>query len=345
MRYALAGAVGISAAALVALSGLGPKANADNGPNSAPNPYRLIENWAQLPDGRTFGQTISVDVDRDGKSIWVVERCGGNTCAGSSLGPVLKFDPDGKLVTSFGAGLFVFPHGMHVDREGNIWVTDAGGKDGKGHQVFKFAPDGKVLLTLGKTGVAGDGPDTFNRPSDAVVAPNGDVFVADGHGQGSNARIVKFTGDGKFIKTWGKFGHGPGEFELPHRLAFDTAGRLLVADRENNRIQIFDQDGNFLAELKQFGRPSGIFVDRADVLYAADSESNTARNPGFQRGMRIGSLKDGIVTAFIPDPDKTAHEGTAQGNGSAAEGVAVDAAGNVYGAEVGPKRLVKYVRN
>jgi sugar lactone lactonase YvrE len=339
------GMLGMTAAALLALSGSGQKARAESPTNSLPNPYRTVENWAHLPDGRTWGQTISVDIDRDGKSIWVVERCGGTTCTGSSLDPILKFDPTGKFVTSFGAGLFVFPHGLHLDREGNVWATDAGGKDGKGHQVFKFSADGRILMTLGKTGVAGEGPDTFNRPSDVIVAPNGDVFVADGHGEGSNARIVKFTADGKFIKAWGKRGTAPGEFGLPHRLAFDSAGRLLVADRENNRIQIFDPDGTFVAELRQFGRPSGIYVDRNDVLYAADSESNMDRNPGVKRGIRIGTLKDGKVIAFIPDPDPNPHEGTQQGNGSAAEGVAVDDAGNVYGAEVGPKRLQRYVRN
>src|SRR5205807_10332395 len=134
----------------------------------------------------------------------------------------------------------------------NVWITDAQGKDGKGHQVIKFSPEGKVLLTLGKAGVTGDGADTFNQPSDVVVAPNGDIFVADGHGGNSNARIVKFSKDGKFIKAWGKKGSAPGEFDTPHALAFDSKGRLFVADRANDRIQIFDQDGKFLDQWKQF---------------------------------------------------------------------------------------------
>src|SRR5262249_42498749 len=177
-----------------------------------------------------------------------------------------------------------------------------------------------------------------SRASAVIGGAAGDVFVAGGHGGGSNARIVKFTYDGKFITTWGQHGYEPGEFELPHRLAIDSTGRLFVADRGNNRIQIFDPDGNFLGETAKFGRPSGIFIDRNDVLYVADSESNLARNPGVKRGIRIGSLKDGQVAAFIPDPDPTPHEGTREGNGSAAEGVAVDADGNIYGAEVGPRR-------
>ena len=240
--------------------------------------------------------------------------------------------------------MFVFPHGLYVDRDGNVWATDGRGKGGKGHQVFKFSPDGKVLMALGKAGVTGDGPDTFNSPSDVLVAPNGDIFVADGHGGDTNARIVKFDKDGKFIKIWGKKGAGPGEFNVPHALAMDSAGRLFVGDRANSRIQIFDQDGKFLAEWKQFGRPSGVFIDKGDIIYVADSESNNTQNPGFKRGLRIGSAKDGKVTALIPDP-LPVKEGSGPGTGSAAEGVAADAGGNVYGAEVDARKLMRYVKN
>ena len=302
------------------------------------NPYRVVEGWAKLPEGKSWGSTAAVDVDSN-DHIWVAERCGTNSCAGSNLSPILEFDPSGKLLRSFGAGMFVFPHGICVDKEGNVWVTDGDGKDGKGHQVFKFSPDGRVLMTLGKAGVAGDGPDTFNRPSDVIVAPNGDIFVADGHGGDSNARIVKFSKDGKFITSWGKKGIAPGEFDTPHGLAFDSKGRLFVADRNNNRIQIFDQEGSFIEQWTQFSRPSGIFIDVKDNIYVADSESNSVRrHPGWKRGIRIGNISDGFVTAFIPDPVETV-KGT-----SAAEGVAADSKGNIYGAEVGPKALKKYIR-
>jgi hypothetical protein len=311
-------------------------------PNSAPNPYRTVENWAKLPEGRTWGQVISADIDHDGKSIWVVERCGGTSCAKSDLAPVLKFDSSGNLVKSFGAGMIVRPHGLFIDKNNDVWVTDGDAENGKGDQVFEFSQDGKVLLTLGKAGIAGDGPDAFNKPSDVLVAPNGDIFVADGHGPGSNARIVKFSADGKFIKAWGKEGTGPGEFNNPHSLAMDSKGRLFVADRGNSRIQIFDQDGRFLEEWRQFGRPSGVFIDKNDVLYVADSESNLARNPGFRRGIRIGSVRDGKVTAFIPDPVLNPGQGLEPTNGTAAEGVAADAAGNIYGAEVGPRNFKIY---
>jgi NHL repeat len=261
-----------------------------------------------------------------------------------------------------------------VDRDGNVWVTDgqdnatspaqfpgsgggAAGRAGtglaalappaqvipkpgatKGHQVFKFSPDGKLLMTLGKPGGAAE-PDYFYQPDDVVVAPNGDIFVSEGHGGGNN-RIFKFTRDGKLIKTWGRKGSGPGEFDTPHALAMDSRGRLFVGDRNNNRIQIFDQMGTFIEEWKQFSRPSGIYIDKNDTIYVADSESESvSRNhPGWKRGIRIGSAKDGNVTAFIPDPVERA-TGT-----SAAEGVAADEQGNVYGAEVGPRAVKKYVK-
>jgi len=320
--------------AIVALSGACASAQ--------PNPYRTVEHWFQLPEGRTMGSTSGVAVAADGH-VWVAERCGANSCAGSDLAPVLEFDPSGKLLRSFGAGMFIFPHGLTIDKSGNLWITDGQGRDGKGHQIFKFSPQGKVLMTLGKAGVAGDGPDTFNQPNAVAIAPDGDIFVSDGHNVGrGNARVGKFSKDGKFIKQWGGHGSAPGQFEMPHALAFDSQGRLFVADRGNNRIQIFDQDGKFLAEWKQFSRPSGIFIDPNDVMYVTDSESTDKEgygyNPGWRRGIRIGSAKDGSVTAFIPDPSA----GTAIT--SAAEGVAADARGNVYGAEVGPKDVKKYVK-
>ena len=269
--------------AVVALNGDRASTQTINPTNSAPNPYRAIYDWGKLPEGRTWGSTSGVDIDPDGTSVWVAERCGAFAppsqmkpgqpfaCDGSNLDPILKFDASGRLVKSFGAGMFVFPHGLHVDRAGNVWVTDGLGRDGKGHQVFKFSPEGRVLLALGKPGIAGDGVDEFNAPSAVLVAPNGDIFVADGHGGKTNARIVKFSPEGKFIKSWGRKGSAPGEFDIPHTLAMDSRGRLFVGDRQNNRIQIFDQDGNFIDQLLQFSRPSGVFIDKSDTIYVADS--------------------------------------------------------------------------
>jgi sugar lactone lactonase YvrE len=373
--------------------------------NDAPNPYNTIKDYFKLPNGRQWGSTSAVDVDKDGKSIWVAERCGSNSCLDSTTNQIqnvptiLKFDTNGNLVKAFGEGLLIFPHGIHVDRDGNIWVTDgqdnaprpargggagggaaaggagggraaaaggaagaagaaaAGGQGGraggppqpqranagatKGHQVFKFSPDGKLLLTLGKPG-GGNEPDYFFQPNDVLVAPNGDIFVSEGHQStpGSQQRVLKFDKTGKLIKAWGKWGSGDGEFDQPHALAMDSRGRLFVGDRNNNRIQIFDQDGKFLDKWYQFSRPSGVYIDKNDNIYVADSESmSVSRNhDGWKRGIRIGSVKDGKVIAFIPDPDEKA-TGT-----SAAEGVVVDSMGNVYGAEVGPRAVKKYAK-
>ena len=146
MQHRIWRMLGIALVAAIAV----PQARAYAQAGDPPNPYRAVENWAKLPEGRKWGQTISVDIDRDGRSIWVFERCGGTSCDGSEVAPILKIDPSGNVTKSFGAGLFVFPHGLHIDRDGNVWVTDGRGKGAKGHQVHKFSPDGKVLMIAGQ---------------------------------------------------------------------------------------------------------------------------------------------------------------------------------------------------
>jgi sugar lactone lactonase YvrE len=320
--------------------------------NDAPNPYKTVENFFKLPEGRAWGSISTVEPDIDGRSIWIVDRCGANSCVGSKLPVVMKFDRTGKLVRSFGEGMFVFPHGIHVDAQGNVWVVDGvppGGGRGApapsgGHHIVKFSPEGKVLLTLGMPGMTGADSMHFNQPSDVITAANGDIFVADGHGGNSNARIVKYDRNGKFVKEWGTRGAGPGQLDAPHALAMDSRGRLFVADRANNRIQIFDQEGKVLDQWYQFSRPSGVYIDKNDIIYVADSESNKSRKHAeWKRGIRIGSARDGKVTAFIPDDNPNVDEGPLAGT-SGPEGVAVDADGNVYGAEVGQKGVKKYVR-
>jgi DNA-binding beta-propeller fold protein YncE len=318
--------------------------NAAQAQNSAANPYRTVDGWANLPDGRVWGSTSAVYPANDGENIWVAERCGTNLCVGSDLDPVMLFDPNGNVIRSFGAGMITWPHGIFVDADDNVWIADAVGyapvPDGVGHTVMKFSPQGELLMRLGTEGVAGVGTDVFNKPSDVLVAPDGSIFVADGHDAGGNNRIMKFDKVGNFLKAWGSTGGDHGQFRDPHALAMDSQGRLFVGDRGNSRIQIFDQDGEHLATWTQFGRPSGLFIDGDDMLYSADSESNARRNTGWKRGIRIGSVRDGFVTAFIPDPEPDQdNSGT-----SAAEGVAVDAMGNIYGAEVGPRALMKYER-
>ena len=321
-----------------------PTEGSQTGPtNDLPNPYTTVVGWAKMPGARTWGATSAVDIDPDGKHIWIADRCEANACEGSTLDPILKFDASGHLVSSFGAGTMNWPHGFYVHDDGSVWVTDARGGGGKGHQVHKFSPNGDLLLSLGTAGVAGTDGSHFNQPSDVVVGPDGSIYVGDGHGGESNARIVKFDAAGNFIKAWGEPGTAPGQFGVPHGLAFDSQGRLFVADRSNNRIQIFDQEGNFLEEWHQFSRLSGIFIDKNDMLYGTDSESNHRRGNGeWRRGMRVGSARTGEVLYFIPDPADP-NDGPLRGT-SFSEGVAVDAAGNIYGAEVGPKGLKKYVR-
>jgi sugar lactone lactonase YvrE len=342
--------------------------------NGLPNPYRTIEHYLKMPARRAWGSTSGVGIDRDGKSIWVAERCGANSCLGSALDPILKFDPSGNLVKSFGAGTMAFPHGLTVDRDGNIWVTD--GQDNRprrgrgdppdaplppdppsvfGHQVYKYSPDGALLMTLGKKG-GGRGSEYFYQPNAIAIARNGDIFVCEGHSDAEDApaRVLKFDKTGKFIKAWGKRGNGPGEFIQPHALAFDSKGRLFVGDRSNNRIQIFDQDGTYITEWTQFSRPSGIAIDDKDKIYVADSESGGVNPPhgNWTRGIRIGSARDGALRWLIPDPwptcakdQRPSPDAPCANNTSAAEGVAVDKAGNIYGAEVGPRAVKKYVKS
>ena len=311
----------------------------------APNPYQFPgEAWGSLPGGRAWGATSGIWPAPDGRSLWVAERCGANICGDSPHDPVIQFDLEGRVIRSFGAGLFAWPHGLYVDREGNVWVTDAVGYGeplaGYGHVIYKFSPAGRLLMTLGQKGIAGDGPTHFTKPSAVLVAPDGAIFIADGHDAGGNNRILKLAPDGRFLMEWGTTGGDHGQFRDPHALAMDSEGRLFVADRGNSRIQIFDQEGTHIATWKQFGRPSGLFIDRNDILYSTDSESNARRNPGVKRGITIGRAGDGVVTAFIPDPEPDPdNSGT-----SGAEGVAVDAHGNIYGAEVGPQTVRKYVR-
>ncbi len=326
--------LGVAAVVLVAMSGA--LVWAENDSNAAPNPYRLDEGWAKQPIGRGHGSTIGINVDRDGKSMWVFDRCGGNSCEGSNIAPLTKYDANGNVVAALAAGMTNFPHGLFVDKDGNLWITDGRASKNKksGQTVLKLSPDGKVLQTLGTPGAAGAGNNEFNGPSDVLIAPNGNIFVADGHGDKTNARIVKFSNDGKFISAWGKEGKGPGDFNTPHNLAMDSQGRLFVADRANNRIQIFDQEGKLLAEWKQFGRPSGIAIDKNDVIYVADSQSSDKLNPGFKQGIRVGNAKDGKITAFIEETKEF----------GALEGVGVDDAGDVYAGYTNSMNLRRFVK-
>jgi len=316
-----------------------------------PNPYRAVDGWAKFSDDREIGAVGDVAIDPDGVHVWAVLRCEagpdrfGYECLDSDLDVVIKFDAEGNAVDSFGGGMFIWPHGMDVDPDGNVWVTDAVSEartpvGTRGHQVIKFSPKGEVLMVLGTPGIAGTGMRHFNAPSDVVVADNGEIFVADGHGDDTNNRVVKFSSDGTFVKAWGRAGYAPGEFRTLHAIAIDSRGRLFVADRSNNRIQLFDQDGNVLAIWTQFGRPSGISFDQRGRIYVADSESDDLQNPGWEMGIRIGDAETGWVDEFILYPWGDPRDPA--GNG--AEFVAADRDGNLYGGEPRPRKLQKYVR-
>jgi len=353
----------VAALTIVISMGLAAPAQQTQYPKQAdlPNPYKLIDNWPTLPANMNsghWGELIRADIDPKG-NIWVFHRCfntepaGYATCVGRTEPPILEFDPSGKLLTSFGSGMFAFPHGFTVDHEGNIWASDANNAEAvlgisakdangvvRGQQVFKMSSTGKILMTLGKEGVSGNGPDTFDMPTGIAIGTNGDIFVTDGHGK--NDRVVKFSKDGKFIKTWGHHGSGPGEFDQPHDISIGgSKGNVYVADRSNSRVQIFDQDGNFIAAWKQFGRPSAVYVSKDDTLYVTDSQSNSSTNPGYLRGITVGSAKDGSLRAFIPDPDLAQAD---VNRISGASGIVADDKGTIYAADVGPHRLRKYVK-
>ena len=307
-------------------------------PDTLPNPYRApIEHWGQLPEGRTWGAVTGQSFDSKGH-LWVLERCEVNSCLNSNLAPILEMDPQsGRVLKSFGSGMMVLPHALLVDTRDhdNIWVVDEGKAEGKGEQVRKFSPDGKVLMTLGKAGMTGNGPDTFNDPTGVAIGRHGDIFVTDGHVGSPVGRIVKFSKEGRFLQTWGKKGSEPGDLNDPHSITIDSRGRLFVADRGNGRIQIFDQDGKLLGEWKQFGIPSGVFIDKHDVLYVTEN----VRRGDWQRGIRIGSAKDGTVAAFIPDPDQDPKDA-----GIGPETVLADAKGNLFIGEVDRRMMKRFIK-
>lgn len=344
---------------------------------SLPNPYRLDPAWPALatpykgPRGRKWGEVIRVHATPGGH-VWVFHRCfndqpnGDATCLnrGDANPPLLEFDAAGSLVRSLGAGLFAHPHGFTVDAAGNLWTTDTNdeteilGMPAKnprgvplGQTVLKISPDGRVLMTLGTPGVGGHAPGLFDRPTGVAIAPDGSIFVSDGHARNrsDNARIVKFKADGTFVKTWGTPGDGPGQFREPHDIAIGgSRGYVYVADRLNNRVQVFDQEGGFIAAWKQFGQPSSVFVDAADHLYVGATYQDPSRgsvmgptSAANDRAIVIGHALTGQLQSLIPDPGDLK---TMTDTGTSASGIAVDGAGNIYAADVGFNNLRKYVK-
>jgi len=326
--------------------------------NEGDNPYRTILDWAGRDiDGREWGGSNGVAIDRDGVTVWATDRCSRRItpgCLGTDANPVHHIDENGEEIISFGGGMFVWPHGIHVDGDGNVWVTAARvarpeelaetpGEGNKGSVAVKFSPQGEVLMTLGQPGVQGNPPEALTDPTDVVTDPdNGDIYVAESHTNVADpnliGRISVFDREGNFLRTIGSTGTGPGQFRTPHAIEFDSQGRLIVADRHNHRVQILTKQGEYITEYQEFSRTSGLAIDADDNIYTADSESDPERHPGWSRGVRIGSLSDGEVTIFIP-PHNNGTEVGAMG-----EGIAIDAAGNVFTAEANLGGLSKYVR-
>jgi DNA-binding beta-propeller fold protein YncE len=276
---------------------------------AAESHYQLVENWARFPPGVTkWGAATGVDVDAH-DNVYVLHR--------NESMPIMVFDRHGKFLRAWGQGMFRTTHFLRVDGSGYVWVTDRGDM-----QAFKFNYDGKLLMTLGKKGVTGDNASqhAFNGMADLAVAKSGDIFIADG--EGPNTRVVKFSGDGKFIKWWGGKGTDPGQFNVPHSIAIDSTGRVYVADRSNNRIQIFDQTGKFLNQWTNFGTPWGLFI-KGDLIYVVDGTENNC--------LLIASTRDGKVLEKI--------EGL-----SNPTAVTVDSSDAIYVGEVNGANVKKFVK-
>jgi hypothetical protein len=353
MKLALQAALMASAMALMSSAAM-----AQQNPNDYPMPYTEHKGVFQLPDGRHMGSTNTVYGDSKGH-IWIVERCGANNCEGSNLDPVMEFNKDGTFIKSFGAGKLLFPHGFVIDKNDHLWIADNHNNGKIGDDVIEFDENGKVLMTLGTPGVAGNDYTHFHEPNAVAIGPDGSIYVADGHSAdvqqpvgftnknqtptSGNARVSKFDSHGKFLTAWGGHGSGDGEFQNPHCFGIDTHGNVFVGDRSNNRIQKFDKNGKFILAWTQFGRPSGCFIDGKNNLYVSDSESHEhqgyGHNPGFGRGVRIGSAETGKVVAYIPDDKDQQPEKSATSNG---EGVFATKDGTIYDAEVGQKAVVVY---
>lgn len=280
---------------------------AENSPPKALPDYQPVAGWPQLPPKLELGAVSAVATDSKDR-VYVAHR---------AAKPVLVFDRDGKFLHSWGDNHIKSAHGLRIDPDGNVWVTDIGN-----HLVMKFDPEGKLLLSLGKKGDAGNKPDQFDRPTDVAVTPTGEFYVTDGYG---NSRVLKFTREGKLLKQWGTKGKGDGQFDLPHAVCLDAKGRVYVGDRENNRVQVFDADGKFLEQWTESGAPYGLFL-AGERLFVADGRAGWVRILGAD-GKPLG---------------RWGTKGTAAGQFQLPHMLCVDSHGDVYVAEVTNKRIQKF---
>jgi DNA-binding beta-propeller fold protein YncE len=309
-----------------------------------PNPYTQQYDWAKMPKGRLYGDDRAIAIDKDGKSVWVVDRCdlseqGCVKPQNKSVNPIMKFDTNGNLVKSFGAGMLYAPHGARVDKNGNLWTADGGPNNipagcprpaTEGNLLREWSPDGKVLMTI--RGPVDGKP--FTGLNDVDFGPNGEIYVADGHARKANMRILKFDKTGKFLLAWGSQGAGDDQIGIPHGLAVDKQNRVYVADRTDQALKVYDgNSGKLLHVWKQFGTPSGVFIDKHDMLYVSDEIANSPKNPKFSPGVRIARLSDGKVLMNVPYRP-----------GNNLEGITVDDAGNIYGANTNHPRAVRWMK-
>jgi sugar lactone lactonase YvrE len=327
------------------------------------NPYAVNTGWYTMPAGRTLGGASAIDIDKDGTSVWIAERCGGyDLCAGSHVAPVIRFNAAGKVTAQIGADMISYPHGLHIDKDGNVWVADLqsnidnAARAGRGNfpnpapgsvpnvagaQVLKFSPQGKLLLRIGTPGVYGKDQTHLSQPSDVVTSPvTGEVFVSDVHDtQPANNRIVVFDRFGKYLREW-PCDPGARGLDCSHGITMDSRGYIYSANRAGGTVDIFDPQGKVIARWPQFGRATGVYIDKNDILYVSDSGSGAGS--GFLRGVHVGSARTGIVTAFIPDPLGQPSNDNAMRGTSSPEGVAADKNGVIYASGVTPGGIARY---
>jgi streptogramin lyase len=271
--------------------------------------YVPVADWLQVPKEFEFGLATAVATDKD-DNVFIFHR---------GTPPIAVFDKNGKFLRSWGDDIHVDAHGLRIDHEGNVWTTDL-----STHQVVKYDPKGKVLLTLGTKNKSGEGQDRFNEPADVAVSKAGHIYVADGYG---NSRVVKFSKDGKYFKEWGTKGKDPGQFNLVHAIFLDGKGRVYVGDRENERIQVFDEDGKFLEQWRDSGAPYGMFLQNGQRVLVADGRANQ---------VRILDLSGKVQARF-------GEKGTEPGQFMMAHGICADSRGVIYVTEGDGERVQKFV--
>lgn len=297
--------------------------------------YEVDPVWPQRPANVPCGAVSGLAVDRR-DHVWIFTR---------TNPPVQVFAANGRFVRAWGEGLFGAAHYIRIDRDGNVWLVDVGL-----HVVRKCTPEGKVLLTLGTPGQAGEGPSTFNKPTDVAVAPNGDVFVADGY---ANSRVAHFDRHGKFIKAWGSLGTGPNNFSIVHSIVLDSRSRLYVADRNNARVQVYDQRGRLLDSWRDVIVPWGLWVtERDEVWVCGSSPMSWSTDPARPTTLLGVPPKDQVFMRFNTDgkllqlwtvpKGEDGHE--RPGDCNWLHCLAVDSQGNLYAGDIMGKRAQKFVR-